>query len=178
MTPQQLRLVRQFFTKNDANFDAIVNQTFSNIFEAAPEAVGLFSGPIETHCRGYARMLRKIIDLTRDSHLWPVTALTGQAALPGLGRLRDRHMAIGITRPQYDLMKGALLQAMESSAPADFTPEVGSAFSAFFDVLAESMTRDEGQTERSSAELETLLARHDDVVSGAGESFLGIVAAE
>jgi hemoglobin-like flavoprotein len=178
MTPQQLRTVRNFFAKNEEHFDAIVAQTFSNIFKAAPEAADLYSGLIETHSKGYARMLRKIIDLTRASHLWPVTALTGQAAIPGLGRLRERHMAIGIARPHYDIMKGALLQAMESCAPADYNAELGAAFGDLFDVLARSMTTDEGQTERSTVELETLLARHDESTSRSAEDFLGIVAAE
>ncbi len=178
MTPQELRVVREFFAKNDENFDAIITQTFANIFEAAPEAVGLFSGPIETHCKGYALMFRKIIDLTRASHLWPVTALTGQAALPGLGYLRDRHTTLGITRPQYDLMKGALLKAMESCAPADFNPEVGAAFGELFDVLARSMTADEWGTERSTTEFKSLLARHEETASGGAEGLLGIVAAE
>jgi hemoglobin-like flavoprotein len=177
MTPQELKLVRDFFAKNDRNFDAIIVQTFNNIFEVAPEAVNLFSGPIETHCKGYTYMFRRIIDLTRASHLWPVTTLTGQAAIPGLGYLRDRHLAIGITRPQYDLMRGALLRAMETCAPQDYTPEIGAAFGELFDVLARSMLT-EGKPERCKVELETLLARHEEPASGNAEGFLGIVAAE
>jgi hemoglobin-like flavoprotein len=179
MTPQQLRVVRNFFARNGKHIDAIVANTFRDLLAQAPEGAKLMSAALEGHQQGFTAMFRKVIELTRAAHLWPVTAFTGRAAIPGLGALRTRHKELGVTTAHFGIMKAAMLQAMEQAAPEDFNAELAGAFADLFDVLEQSLTGDEGQADQSAVELETLLARHTTVAPGGANEFpMGPVAAE
>jgi hemoglobin-like flavoprotein len=57
-------------------------------------------------------------------------------AVQGLGR---RHRAYGVQETDYDSMGQALLWTLEQSLGADFTPQVREAWSATYQLLAETM---------------------------------------
>jgi hypothetical protein len=87
----------------------------------------------------FARILRKLIDLTRTCYLWPISVQTGQASLPGLDHIRARHEQIGVTRAHFHTMRIALLEALHETFPHEFTPDMHTAFGFVFDVLTKSM---------------------------------------
>jgi hemoglobin-like flavoprotein len=156
MSPDQIKLIRTFFRNADPQVPRVVALMYQNFFALAPEAAPLFHGDMETHHQRFAVMLRRTIELLRSSHLWPVLAQTGQAAIPGLEGLRCRHAQIGVTPEHFDKMKLALMQALETVFPAEFTPGMRYAFGQVFDVLAHSMT---GAGSSSGEDQEALLSR-------------------
>lgn len=136
----QLREARRFFAANDHEIDSVVTLTFRNMFALHPASVELFSDDVERHVPVFSAILRKLIETTRTCHLWPVSAQTGNAALPGLESIRLQHEHIGVTRLHFSIMKTAILQAMEQTFGAEFTPDIRIAFVFIFDVLAKSLT--------------------------------------
>jgi hemoglobin-like flavoprotein len=151
MSPDQIKLIRTFFRNADPQVPRVVALMYQNFFELAPEAAPLFTGDMEAHHQRFAVMLRRTVELLRSSHLWPVLAQTGQAAIPGLDGLRCRHAQIGVTPEHFHKMKLALMQALETVFPAEFTAGMRFAFGQVFDVLAHSMTvaRTGGEDEES-----------------------------
>jgi len=150
MTLHKLRLVKEFFSARDNDVDIIVSTTIANMFARSPEIAALFRLDAHTHCPRFTLMFRKIINLTRASYLWPVSAHTGHVLIPGLADLRVRHTMMGVRAEHFALMKAALLQTLERAYPADFTADVRSALIFVFDVLTKSMTEaplDESETD-------------------------------
>ena len=141
MTPQQLRLVKNFWAKAETQLDAIIPRMNEKLFAITPEAKELFKGPIFEQQSQFSEMLSGMIKLTRSSHLWPVSAFTGQAVIPGLDNLREQHMRAGVRSEHYHPMKLALIASFSEVLPEDFTPEVREAFSGIFDVLTHSLTQ-------------------------------------
>ncbi|MEJ2123416.1 MAG: globin domain-containing protein [Alphaproteobacteria bacterium] len=140
MTPQQLRLVKNFWIKAENKLDAAIPHMYEKFFDMTPEAKELFKGPIHEQQKQFAGMLGGVIKLTRSSHLWPVSAFTGQAVIPGLDNLRKRHERVGVRPEHFQTMKSALMISFSEVFPEDFTPEVREALSVVFDVLAHSLT--------------------------------------
>jgi hypothetical protein len=118
-------------------------------------------------------MLRKIIDLTRASHLWPVSAQSGQAIVPGIADLRERHLGMGVTAEHAEAMKQAMMQAIEKTCPSSFTGEVREHFAQFYDILAHSLTAARWRGMACGAELDSLLDRERDVPAGSFDAFFG-----
>jgi hemoglobin-like flavoprotein len=142
MTFKRLRLTRDFFNAPNRNIDSIVSITLSNIFEQAPETAAILTSDTSALCGLFSKMLRKVIELTRASYLWPVSAETGHILMPGLNELRARHAAAGVKLEHFSVVKTALFQALEQTCANDFTAEVKDAVSFVFEVLAKSMTED------------------------------------
>lgn len=63
--------------------------------------------------------------------------------LPALSKLGEMHTRMGIGRPQYQVMGGALVATVQQFAGASFTPEVEAAWHAAFAVITDAMLGDE-----------------------------------
>ncbi len=119
----------------------MVAVVYVRLFEAIPEAASLFKGDLQDQQRRFANMLQSIVKLTRSSHLWPVTALAGQASIPTLDSLGSRHAAAGVTAQHFAIMKSVFSKYFEETAPNEFTPDVQEAFGFIFDVFARSLAK-------------------------------------
>jgi hemoglobin-like flavoprotein len=134
-----LRAVGRFFVTKDHEFDRVVELTFQNLFTLYPNSAGMFTGNIDAHRCIFTNILRKMIELTRSCHLWPVSVQTGNALLPGLDSIRARHQVIGVGKMHFNFMKTALLQALERLYPDQFTGNIRMGFVFVYDVLAKSL---------------------------------------
>jgi hemoglobin-like flavoprotein len=159
MSPDQFKLIRNFFKDADAQMPHVVALMYQNFFTLAPETAPMFKENMDAHRQRFTQMFRRVIELMRSCHLWPVLALSGQAAIPGLEGLRCQHMRVNVTAEHYDKMKIALTQALETVFAARFTPEVRIAFSQMYDVLAHSMTCEQPQEHEEVDLLERFLSR-------------------
>lgn len=139
MTPQQLRLVKTFWAKAEPLLASAIPDMYERFFALAPEARALFKGPLACQQAQFSEMLCGIVKLTRSSHLWPVSALTGQAVIPGLASLARQYAVAGVQVEHCHKIKHALVTTFTEKFPADFTEGVRDAFCLIFDVLAQSL---------------------------------------
>lgn len=171
MTPKQLRLVRTFFEQNDGSIDNIVALTFANFFRRSPESAALFQGAMTEHRQTFTTMLRKVISLTRASHLWPVSAGNGQVEIPGVAALRERHMRAGVSAMHTQAMKESMLEALETACPRCFTDDVREAFMLFYDVVTHSLMQPPRRSAAGESELQVLLGRQQAPLPASFDSF-------
>jgi hemoglobin-like flavoprotein len=176
MTPQQLRLVKNFWIKAETKLDSAIPQMYEKFFDMTPEAKELFKGPIHEQQRQFSGMLGGVIKLTRSSHLWPVSAFTGQAVIPGLDDLRQRHKRAGVRPEHFDTMKTALMTSFSEVFPEDFTPEVREALSVVFDVLAHSLTEAKSVEKTCDSEQARFLNRQPVNEGGSFAEYMGMSA--
>lgn len=139
MTMYNLRTVRTFFSTREKDIDALAGLTYGNLLALAPNVASLVQVDAQGQCRLLAQMFRKVLELTRASHLWPASAQTGNVLIPNLANLRARHAAAGVKPEHFAILKQALLHALERAYPVDFTAEVRNAVTFVFDALAKSL---------------------------------------
>jgi len=140
MTPDRLAALRAFIASTETRLPSAVDAMYGSLFETLPDAQSLFKGDLYEQKVSFTLMLQHIVKLTRSSQLWPVSSRTGQATLPVLNELRERHANAGVTPEHFEKMKIVLSHAFEQIAPAEFTPPVAEALGFVFDVLARSLT--------------------------------------
>jgi hemoglobin-like flavoprotein len=174
MTPQQLRLVKDFWTKAAPKLDAIFPRMNEKLFAITPEAKELFKGPIFEQQSHFSEMLCGVIKLTRSSHLWPVSAFTGQAVIPGLDDLREQHARAGVRSEHYHPMKLALIASFSEVFPEDFTPEVREAFGIIFDVLTRSLTQEKSVQKSCGSEQASFFNRQPANNGGSFAEYMGL----
>lgn len=177
MSPSEFKLVRNFFRDADAEVPRVVALMYQNFFVLAPETAPMFKENMETHHQRFTQMLRQTIELLRTCHLWPVLALSGEAALPGLENLGCLHVRAGVTPEHYAKMKLALTQALETVFPDKFTQDVRIPLSKMYDVLAHSMTSAKLGGHQEEAVLERLFNREIQAEPERGEPLEDFAAA-
>ena len=122
MSPDRLTALRNFFACAEPRLPHTVAVMFSKLAETAPEIRQLFKDDPEIAQARYLLMLRRIVQLTRSKHLWPVQAFTGTASIPALAGLGYSHARMGITREHFDKMKVALGQSFGEDSPGRIYP--------------------------------------------------------
>lgn len=155
MSVRQLRSVRDFFADRDGDIDSIISVTFRTVFAMRPETMAMFPADMQAHQQVFATIFRKLIELTRNCYLWPVSVQTGSALLPGIECIRARHDCVGVVAEHFAVLKVALIYSLEQHFPQDFDPELRAAFTFVYDVLAKSLASGGGYTDEL-AELQKL----------------------
>jgi hemoglobin-like flavoprotein len=140
MSPDRLVALRRFFAAIEPQIPQVVALMYSRLFTAAPEASKMFASDLQEQQRRFGVMLQSVIKLTRSSHLWPVSAFTGQASVPAVDMLGARHADAGVVPEHFELVKQILCGCCAEMFPKDFTPPVEEALGFIFDVMARSLT--------------------------------------
>ncbi len=140
MAPESLNELRAFFACIEPQLAGVIDVMYGRLFDAVPEAQTLFKGDMQEQKRRFVLMLQSIVKLTRSSHLWPVSTLSGHATLPSLNGLKSRHAQAGVTPSHFGVMHAVLSDVCAKAAPDKFTPKVSAALAFVFDVLARSLT--------------------------------------
>mmetsp|Transcript_36930 Transcript_36930/g.86549 ORF Transcript_36930/g.86549 Transcript_36930/m.86549 type:complete len:1416 (-) Transcript_36930:112-4359(-) len=130
---------------------------FQNIFDAAPEAAGLF--PF-----GRAQGFDPKGDLSRNTALVThavgvvntvATAVGMLDNLPKLGPvLKDlgaKHVKYGVKAEHYPIVGGAFLKTLEMGLGEAYTPEVTAAYTAMWKIVAKTMQDDEEDVSRKQS---------------------------
>lgn len=135
MNKSQLASLRQSVAFIAADADAASGRFYAYLFDRNPELRSLFS----TEMGGQGKRLMQMIDTA-------VFALDQPAMLgPLLGQLGQRHAGYGVLPEHYPLVGDAFLKALEATLGDRFTPDVRSAWEAFYSLAEETMLEGSSQ---------------------------------
>lgn len=129
MNERDIELVQESFAK----LIPVAHETsalfYSNLFINAPELRPLFKGDIQEQEKKFITMLAYIV-----SSLDNLNELDEM-----LSNLGKRHRAYKIEEHHYDVVRVSLLATIGQKFNEDFTPELETAWSNFYNMLADKM---------------------------------------
>ena len=129
MTEDQIRLVRESWTKVRPIAPTAAALFYGRLFEMDPSLRPLFKNDMRDQGRKLMNMIAFCVKgLDALEQLVP--------AVQGLGK---RHAGYGVTDAHYATVGGALLWTLEKGLGPEFTPEVKSAWTTVYGVLATTM---------------------------------------
>ena len=137
MTPEQTRLLAESFSKLENRLYDLGSLVYQKLFEIDPNSRRLFKGDMEEQKLKLARVFAEFIRVkTRSQHFLPVTKKGGEAVIPGVGSLGERHDAnYGVGCKHYIYMREALLYAISTLLGKENNDEIGQAWAETFDML-------------------------------------------
>ncbi len=131
MTKVQKQLVKSSFRDAERVGPIVALCFYKRLFELDPSLRRLFHTDIEEQGKKLLQALKIVSDgIDRLPEILP--------AIESLGR---RHVRYGVIDKDYETVGQALLWTLEESLGANFTTEVGAAWSAAFDLVATAMKR-------------------------------------
>ena len=129
MTPREKSVVRETFAQVAPSADTVATLFYGRLFELDPTLKALFKGDM----REQGRKLMQMIGLA-VSRLDALDELV--PAVQALGR---RHAGYGVKDVDYDTVGAALLWTLQQGLGPAFTPEVKSAWTTVYGLLASTM---------------------------------------
>ena len=172
VSPDRLIALRKFFAAIEPRTPEVVALMYARLFAAVPEAASLFKGDLQDQQQRFGLMLQSIVRLTRSSHLWPVSAFTGQASVPAVDMLGTRHADAGVVPEHFELMKQVLCDCCAEMFPKDFTPPVQEALAFIFDVMSRSLVMTVELAKANRDKKNRLPAREGPAAAGDLSSYL------
>jgi hemoglobin-like flavoprotein len=129
LTPQQKRLVQDTFVTIAPIADDAAALFYRRLFEIDPSLERMFRGDMAVQRKRLMQMIAVAVrGLDRLDELVP--------AVQDLGR---RHAGYGVEDRHYDTVGAALLWTLDKGLGAAFTPEVRTAWTAVYGILATTM---------------------------------------
>ena len=126
MTPRQIELVQESFTKVLPIAPAAAEIFYARLFEIDPALRGLFKGDMKEQGRMLMMMIAGAVrGLSNPPALIPV--------LKGLGA---RHLGYGVEERHYDTVGTALIWTLQKGLGDAFTDEVCESWVAAYQLLA------------------------------------------
>jgi len=130
MTPEQVTMVQDSFTKVVPIADAAAEMFYKKLFELDPALKPLFeSSDMKTQGNKLMTMIGTAV--AGLSNLESIVA-----AVEDLGK---RHVGYGVQDSHYDTVGAALLWTLEQGLGDDFSPEVKEAWATVYGILANTM---------------------------------------
>jgi hemoglobin-like flavoprotein len=129
MTPDQVQLVQQSFSKVAPISEQASVIFYDRLFEVAPSVRALFPDDMKEQ--------RKKLMATLAVVVGGLTNL--EAVLPAASALAKRHVGYGAKPEHYPVVGGALLFTLEKGLGADWTPELAAAWTAAYGTLSTFM---------------------------------------
>ncbi len=126
MTPDQIALVQQSFSKVVPISEQAAKLFYGRLFDIAPEVKPLFRNDM-------AEQGRKLIS-TLAVVVGGLTKL--DTVLPAASALAKKHVAYGVTPQHYEPVGAALLWTLEQGLGPDWTPEVAEAWTGAYTTLS------------------------------------------
>ena len=118
MTPEQVKMVQDSFTKVAPIAGTAADLFYDRLFTIAPEVRSLFPDNLAEQKKKLIAMLA-----TAVSNLHEVDKI-----IPAVRALGKRHVAYGVTARDYEPVGAALLWTLEAGLGADFTPPLKTAW--------------------------------------------------
>ncbi len=129
MDLRQMKSVQQSFAQVLPQAGVTADRFYARLFEIEPGVRGMFPQDMTLQKQKFMSMLHTAVDsLDRLDDL-----------VPTIQALGIRHRTYGVTDDQYDLVREALLWALQKTLGEAFTPEVRAAWITVFTVLANMM---------------------------------------
>ena len=129
MTPRQVADVQASFAKVTPIAEQAAALFYRRLFETAPETRALFSGDMEAQGRKLIGAIATVVD----------SLGAFEAVVPAVQDLARRHVAYGVRPEHYSAVGAALIWTLEQGLADDFTPAVGTAWTAAYGALSELM---------------------------------------
>jgi hemoglobin-like flavoprotein len=129
MTPDQVRTVQESFQQLAPHAAHAAQMFYDELFRIAPEARGLFPTDMTGQHRKFVQMLAMVV-----KSLGNISTVSEHIA--DLGR---RHAAYDVSERHYALVARALLVTLHRFFGSRYTPEIQSAWSAAYNMLARMM---------------------------------------
>jgi hemoglobin-like flavoprotein len=126
MTPDQVKLVQQSFSKVAPISDQAAVIFYDRLFEVAPAVKAMFPADMTEQRRKLMSMLAAVV--SGLSNL--------ESILPAASVLATRHVSYGAKAEHYPVVGGALLWTLEKGLGADWTPAVAEAWTAAYTTLS------------------------------------------
>lgn len=141
MTPAQLRLLNQSFSKIKPRSDQFGLIFYERLFDVAPELRPMFGSDIKIQQAKFMKVIKEVVELHLRSLIsLPVTAQASESAvIPGAFWAGKLHVAYGVRLEDYETMKSALLWAIEQTLGNECTGDVKQAWSQAYDLVAGAM---------------------------------------
>ncbi len=129
MTPQQVELVKQSWSKVAPISDKAAELFYGKLFELDPALKPLFKGDMAAQGRKLMAMINTaVVNLDRLDEIVP--------AVQDLGR---RHVGYGVKDAHYDTVASALLWTLGAGLGDAFTADVKTAWTEAYGILAGAM---------------------------------------
>ena len=129
MTPDQVKLVQQSFSKVAPISDQAANLFYDRLFEVAPQVKSMFPADMTEQRRKLMTMLAAVVGGLGDL----------PSILPAASALAKRHVAYGAKAEHYPVVGGALLWTLEKGLGEAWTPDVAAAWTTAYGTLSRYM---------------------------------------
>src|SRR5215472_12498897 len=126
MTPDQIKLVQQSFSKVAPIADQAAVIFYDRLFEVAPQVRAMFPADMTEQRRKLMSTLAVVV--SGLSNL--------ESILPAASALATRHVAYGAKAEHYPVVGGALLWTLEKGLGEDWTADVADAWTAAYGTLS------------------------------------------
>ena len=126
MTPDQIRLVQQSFSKVAPISDEAAVIFYNRLFEVAPAVKAMFPADMTEQRKKLMSTLAVVV--SGLSNL--------ESILPTASALATRHVSYGAKAEHYPVVGGALLWTLEKGLGPDWTPDVAEAWTAAYATLS------------------------------------------
>ena len=126
MTPDQIRLVQQSFSKVAPISDKAAVIFYDRLFEVAPAVKAMFPADMTEQRKKLMGMLAAVV--SGLSNL--------ETILPAASALAKRHVAYGAKAEHYPVVGATLLWTLEKGLGDGWTPDVAAAWTAAYGALS------------------------------------------
>jgi hemoglobin-like flavoprotein len=126
MTPEQVKLVQDSFSKVAPIADKAADLFYDRLFTIAPEVRSLFPSDLTEQKKKLMQMIA-----TAVTNLHQVEKI-----IPAVEELGRRHVGYGVTPKHYEPVGAALLWTLEQGLGPDFTPPVKAAWTETYMTVA------------------------------------------
>ena len=130
MTPDQIKLVQQSFSKVASISDQAAAIFYDRLFEVAPQVKAMFPADMTEQRKKLMATLAVVVNGLSDlSSIQPVASA-----------LAKRHVGYGAKPEHYPVVGAALLWALEKGLGEEWTSEVAAAWTTAYGTLSGFMT--------------------------------------
>jgi hemoglobin-like flavoprotein len=126
MTPTQVEMVQQSFSKVAPIADQAAALFYGRLFEIAPEVKPLFRGDMKEQGKKLMGTLAVVVGGLKNL----------EAILPAASALAKKHVDYGVKASHYTPVGAALLWTLEKGLGPDWTPEVATAWTTAYTTLS------------------------------------------
>ena len=126
MTPDQVKLVQQSFSKVVPISETAAVLFYDRLFEIAPQVKAMFPADMTEQRKKLMATLALVVNGLSNL----------EAVLPAASALAKRHVNYGAKAEHYPVVGGALLWTLEKGLGDAWTPEVAEAWTAAYGTLS------------------------------------------
>jgi hemoglobin-like flavoprotein len=142
MTPDQVQLVQQSFSKVVPIADQAAVLFYDRLFEVAPQVKPMFPADLTEQRKKLMATLAVVVNGLGNL----------QSVLPAASALARRHVAYGAKAEHYPVVGAALLWTLEKGLGDAWTPEVADAWTTAYGALSGFMIAEAYGHPQNSAE--------------------------